>query len=44
MFTPHDILLSMSLTLGFAVGVLLTAALVWRYCKTRHGQRSTPDE
>lgn len=43
MFTPHDILLSMALTLGFAVGVLLTA-LLWRHRKTRHGQRSTPRE
>lgn len=43
MFTPHDILLSMALTLGFAVCVLLTT-LLWRYRKTRHGQRPTPHE
>lgn len=43
MFTPHDILLSMALTLGFAVCVLLTA-LFWRYRKARHGHRPAAHE
>ncbi|WP_255327051.1 hypothetical protein [Pseudogulbenkiania sp. MAI-1] len=43
MFTPHDILLSMALTLGFAVCVLLTA-LVWRHRRTRREHHPTPHE
>lgn len=39
----HDLLLSMALTLGFAVGVLL-AAVCWKRGKTRRERHAAPRE